>query len=189
MIDNLELIAVLFGLIYLVLLIKEKIACWIFGILSSLLSIYLFYSIQLYNEAILYFYYVIIGIYGFWLWSTKGVEKKSFQIKDFKLRSHLITLVIGIVLSLLSGYLVSAFLSDASSPYLDSFTTIFSFIASYLQAKKILSSFIYWIVINAATLYLYLHKELWFYFFLTVVYFIFSFVGFITWQRKMALQR
>lgn len=188
MIDNLELIAVILGLIYLILLIKEKIACWIFGILSSAISIYLFYSIQLYSEAILYFYYVIIGIYGFWLWSTKGLEKKSFQIKDFKLRSHLITLVIGIVLSLLSGYSFSS-LSDASSPYLDSFTTIFSFIASYLQAKKILSSFIYWIVINAATLYLYLHKELEFYFFLTVVYFIFSFVGFITWQRKMALQR
>ena len=165
MIDNLELIAVILGLIYLILLIKEKIACWIFGILSS-----------------------AIGIYGFWLWSIKGVEKKSFQIKDFKLRSHLITLVIGIVLSLLLGYSFSS-LSDASSPYLDSFTTIFSFIASYLQAKKILSSFLYWIVINAATLYLYLHKELEFYFFLTVVYFIFSFVGFITWQRKMALQR
>jgi len=188
MIDNLELIAVILGLIYLILLIKEKIACWIFGILSSAISIYLFYSIQLYSEAILYFYYVIIGIYGFWLWSIKGVEKKSFQIKDFKLRSHLITIVIGIVLSLLLGYSFSS-LSDASSPYLDSFTTIFSFIASYLQAKKILSSFIYWIVINAATLYLYLHKELEFYFFLTVIYFIFSFVGFITWQKKMALQR
>ena len=80
MIDNLELIAVILGLIYLILLIKEKIACWIFGILSSAISIYLFYSIQLYSEAILYFYYVIIGIYGFWLWSIKGVEKKSFQI-------------------------------------------------------------------------------------------------------------
>ena len=64
MIDNLELIAVILGLIYLILLIKEKIACWIFGILSSAISIYLFYSIQLYSEAILYFYYVIIGIYG-----------------------------------------------------------------------------------------------------------------------------
>ena len=188
MIDNLELIAVILGLIYLILLIKEKIACWIFGILSSAISIYLFYSIQLYSEAILYFYYVLIGIYGFWLWSTQGVEKKSFLITDFKLRSHLITIVIGIVLSFSLGYSFD-YLTDASSPYLDSFTTIFSFIASYLQAKKILSSFLYWIVINAATLYLYLHKELEFYFFLTVVYFIFSFVGFITWQRKMALQR
>ncbi len=188
MIDNLELIAVILGLIYLILLIKEKIACWIFGILSSALSIYLFYSIQLYSEAILYFYYVIIGIYGYWLWKTQGVEKKTFLITDFKFQSHIITILIGIVLSLTLGYTFHS-LTDASSPYLDSFTTIFSFIASYLQAKKILSSFVYWIVINAATLYLYIHKELEFYFFLTVVYFIFSFVGFITWRRKMALQR
>ena len=86
MIDNLELIAVILGLIYLILLIKEKIACWIFGILSSAISIYLFYSIQLYSEAILYFYYVLIGIYGFWLWSTQRGRKEVFsrlQISSF----------------------------------------------------------------------------------------------------------
>lgn len=188
MIDKLELIAVILGLIYLILLIKEKLACWVFGILSSALSIYVFYSIQLYSEAILYLYYVIIGVYGYWLWSTQGIDKKTFLITDFKFQAHLVTVLIGIVLSLMLGYFFDS-LTDASSPYLDSFTTIFSFIASYLQAKKILSSFVYWIIINAATLYLYIHKELEFYFFLTVVYFIFSFAGFITWRRKMVLQR
>ena len=63
----LEITAVLFSLTYLVLLIKEKIACWFFGIAASIISIYIFYKTGLYSEAILYSFYVIIGFYGFLL--------------------------------------------------------------------------------------------------------------------------
>ena len=38
----LEIVTTGASLIYIVLLIKEKIACWAFGIIGSLLSIYLF---------------------------------------------------------------------------------------------------------------------------------------------------
>jgi nicotinamide riboside transporter PnuC len=49
------------SLIYLALLMKEKIAYWFFRIAASIISIYLLYSIGLYSEPLLYIYYVIVG--------------------------------------------------------------------------------------------------------------------------------
>jgi len=55
------------------------------------------------------------------------------------------------------GWLLDNF-RDAESTYLDAHTTIFSFIASYLEARKILSAWLFWIVINGVTIYLYPSK-------------------------------
>ncbi|MGB1306957.1 MAG: nicotinamide mononucleotide transporter, partial [Flavobacteriales bacterium] len=65
-----EVISVLFGLAFLVLLIRQNILCWWFGIVGSLLSIFLFYHTKLYSEAILYTYYVLMGFYGYYSWNN-----------------------------------------------------------------------------------------------------------------------
>ena len=131
----LEIIAVTCGLIYLILLIKEQIVCWIFGIVGSLLSIILFYKTQLYSEAILYVYYVIIGIYGWVYWKKSTQNNQAFKVTDLSIKKYTILILIGEVLSLLLGYFFSNY-TDAAAPYLDAHTTIFSFIASYMEVKK-----------------------------------------------------
>ena len=179
----LEIFSVGLSLIFLILLIKENINCWFFGILGSLLSIFLFYRIGLYAESILYLYYVFIGIYGYQLWTTK---KKSIELPviDVPKNNHLTYFLIGTICALCLGYVLNTY-TDASNPYLDAFTTIFSFIASYLEAKKILSGWNYWIIINGVTLGLYLNKELYIYFVLTFLYFTLSFYGLKTWKQRV----
>ena len=124
----LEIFSVGLSLIFLILLIKENINCWFFGILGSLLSIFLFYRIGLYAESILYLYYVIIGIYGYQLWTTK---KKSIELPviDVSKNNHLTYFLIGTICALCLGYVLNTY-TDASNPYLDAFTTVFSFISS-----------------------------------------------------------
>ena len=61
----LEIVAVLLGIIYVILAAKNKISCWIFGILGSVLSIFLFvFYAKLYAESVLYLFYTFAGIYG-----------------------------------------------------------------------------------------------------------------------------
>jgi nicotinamide mononucleotide transporter len=181
-----EITAVIFGLAYIYFLIKEKIICWLFGIISSMLSIFLFYKTNLYSEAILYIYYVVIGVYGFWLWNKKTDSKSQLQITELPVSNYVVLIIIGEVLAMVTGYVFSHY-TDASSPYLDAHTTIFSFIASYLEAKKHLASWKFWIIINAVTIVLYLTKGLHYYTLLTGVYLVFSFVGYRTWRSKMRL--
>lgn len=185
----LEILAVGFNLIYLFLLMKERISCWYFGIVGSLISIFLFYRIGLYSESILYIYYVVIGIYGFKFWSKKSNGSTQLIITPIHLKKHFVFwIVIGTILAISLGSFFKEF-TDATNPYLDAFTTIFSFIASYLEARKIISSWIYWMVINTATLVLYFEQQLWLYLALTLVYVVFSVLGYFEWKKKIEFQK
>lgn len=180
---GLEIMAVIFGLAYLFFLILEKRVCWLFGIASSLLSIVLFYQNNLYSEAILFVYYVIIGVYGYWLWTVKSAQNTPVEIVKIPRKTFLISIVTGSLGTLCLGWFFLNH-SDADSPYFDAATTAFSFVASYLEVKKYIVAWFFWIVINAATVFLYQSKDLNFYTLLTLVYFTFSFFGFWNWRKK-----
>ncbi len=182
----LEILAVFFGLGYLYFLMKEKIVCWVFGIVSSLFSILLFYRTGLYSESILYVYYVAIGVYGFVYWKKSIKKSEVFRISTLPKISYLYIIISGEILALILGYIFDTY-TNAEVPYLDSNTTIFSFIASYLEAKKNIASWEFWMVINTVTIMLYFNKGLRIYTGLTVIYLVFSFVGYVKWKRKMKL--
>jgi nicotinamide mononucleotide transporter len=168
------------------LLIKENIYCWFFGIGGSLLSIYIFYSVKLYSEAILYIYYVFIGIYGYLLWRKKESSQNELTVNNLSNKNLLLIVGFGIVISLIVGYIFSSY-TEAVNPYLDALTTVFSLIASFLEAKKILTAWILWLFINFITIFLYLQQSLTLYVFLTVVYFIFSAIGYVNWKKSYNL--
>lgn len=175
-----EIIATLTSLGYLILLIRQIKWCWPMSIVSALLSIYLFFESKLYAESVLYGYFIIISIYGWWNWSKPRV---SNGISTWKLGYHVITVIVGALLSFGVGHLFITY-TDADKPYFDAATSVFSIIASILEARKILSGWIYWIIINGLTAGLYFSKSLNIYGALMVVYFVMSVVGYIAWQRK-----
>ena len=182
----LEVIAVILNLIYLFLLIREQNSCWFFGISGSIVSIYIFYSIGLYSESILYIYYVVIGIYGYLLWKKKEYEREALKVQTIHLKKHLLLVISGIIISVVIGFYFKMN-TDAVNPYLDTFTTVFSFIASFLEAKKILSSWVFLIIINTATIALYFQQGLLLYVLLTVIYIVFSIIGYLEWKKKLSL--
>ena len=64
-----EMLATAANLAFIVLLIREKIACWAFGIAGSLLSVWLFVHVHLYSEALLYSFYAVMGVWGWLRWA------------------------------------------------------------------------------------------------------------------------
>lgn len=185
---SIEITSVIFNLLYLYFIIKEKKICWIFGIIGSILSIVLFYKTKLYSESILYLYYVVIGFYGYYLWDKRDRNNEEIKITTWRVIRHIYVLIVGTVLALLLGYCFDNY-SDAKNAYLDAFTTIFSFLASYLEAKKVLSSWVYWIILNGLSIYLYNIRELDIYSVLAIIYFISSFVGLYNWNNKYKMSK
>lgn len=177
-----ELFSVITGLIYLVLLIQENIWCWFFGILSSIAFIFIMYKSQLYSESILYFFYVFVGFYGIYKWKNRGKDKIVIQRTSFT--NILLILISGIFLSFGIGYLFDAY-TDAQRPYIDATTSVFSILASFMEAHKWLSAWIFWIVINASSIWLYFDRELKMSSFLMVIYFLLSIFGFLQWRKNM----
>lgn len=180
-----EIVSVLLSLTYLFLMIRENIWCWSFGIVSSLLSVFLFVEAKLYSESILYFIYILVGVYGWYVWGMKGKEQ-TFKVQLWNVPKHLIILVLGFSLSGMLGYFFDT-RTDANNPYLDAHTSVFGLIASYMEAHKVLTGWLFWIILNALSAWLYYTRGLEIYAGLMVVYFVLSFAGFYEWRRRFKM--
>ena len=178
-----EVLATFFGVAYVVLAAKKNILCWSAGIISSILSVYLFwvYS-KLYAEAYLYFYYVIAGIIGWMQWSNPKTDR-PFVIK-VNYVTHIVFILIGAVLSYGLYFFISYIFPDAARPLIDSFTTVFSFLATWMTIRKWLSSWIYWIIIDVVSVGLYWSRDLNIYAFLMVLYTVLALYGYLSWKKS-----
>lgn len=176
-----EIIAVILGVFYVVLAAKNNKWCWVFGIFSSAISIVLFVLFaKLYAEAFLYFFYVIAGIYGWIIWNN---NTNQHQVYQHTLKKHLFIIIIGTLLSIGLYLIISFFFADAQKPLIDAFTTAFSFIATYLTAKKWIENWLYWIIIDLITIYLYFSRGLEIYALLMLLYAIIAAYGYLKWKK------
>jgi len=83
MIFNLESIAVLFSILYVILVARENIWCWAAAIISVSLYIFICYEAKLYAETGLQFFYLIMAVIGFLFWKVSA-DKKQLNIKELK---------------------------------------------------------------------------------------------------------
>lgn len=178
----LEILATGANLVYVVLLIKEKIACWAFGIVGSLLSIYLFIDARLYSEAFLYLFYALLGVWGWMRWHRQN-EQNSNPVIRWRIEAHLRAIAIACVIAIGLGYTVQ-FYTNAERPLFDAFTTVFSFLGTYLEITKVLEAWLYWLLINLASVWLYHDRSLDIYAVLIGFYSILSVWGFLRWRKS-----
>ncbi len=181
-----EILATSASLVYIILLIRERIACWAFGIVGSLLSIYLFIDARLYSEAFLYFFYAVMGVWGWMHWHRR-IEQDSNPVVRWRLDYHLRAIVIACAIAIGLGYTLH-FYSDAQRPLFDAFITIFSFLGTYLEVTKVLEAWLYWLLINLASVWLYHDRDLDIYAVLIGVYSVLSLWGFISWRKTFRAQ-
>lgn len=159
---------------------KEKIAGWAFGIIASILSMIAFYHARLYAQSIISIYYALIGVYGWIYWKKSKQRNEHIRKWNLKFQFQLILLFSFITIPV--AYLLSIF-TDASQPLLDSFLTVFGILATIQEARKILSSWIYWFIINLLSCYLYATQGLTFYAILMVIYAIICIPGYLNWLK------
>tara|TARA_B100000508_G_scaffold140085_2_gene140031 strand:+ start:42609 stop:43220 length:612 start_codon:yes stop_codon:yes gene_type:complete len=167
----LEGLGVLTGVLYVILAAKKHISCWFFGIFSTSIYIYLCFTSELFIESGLQVFYLIMGIYGWIQWNHDSSD--DLPIKKWKLSNHLINIILSGAITLILGFIMDKY-TDQASPYLDSFTTVFSLAATFMVTQRVLGNWIYWIVIDLALAILYSSRSL----YLTgVQYFIFAIIA------------
>ena len=178
-----ECVAVFFSILYVILAAKESIWCWGAGAISVSLYIYICFFAKLYPETGLQAFYLFMAFYGYYHWNKK---EQSLQISEWSIRKHLFILVIGAILTFLIGFYFTTY-TNAKMPIVDSFTTVFSIFATYMVAKKILGNWLYWIVIDAVSVYLYFSRDLHLTSLLFAIYTIIAIFGYFSWIKKMKI--
>ena len=179
----LEASAVVLGLAFIVCIIRRQRVGWFFGVAQCILSVALFVELKLYAEAGLYGLYALFGLYGWWSWSAK--QGGGVIIGRISLAVLMTLSAIGIVLSVGTGYLMRT-LTDSPRPFLDSFTSVFGLLATWLEAKRYIEAWHYWIILNGISIGLYIDRGASFYAGLMGIYFVMSFIGLRQWNRALA---
>ena len=178
----LEITAVIFAILYLILAVKQNILCWIAGIISSVLYFFIMQKAGLYMEAYLQVFYVVMGIYGWSQWSASNASNPSFIVNTWSKYQHMIAISSILALSLLSGFLLERY-TDAALPFLDALVSWGAVVATYMVAKKLLENWIYWFVIDATSIFLFIERGLWLSAVLFATYLVIIFFGYQSWNK------
>ncbi len=178
------IVATITAIIYLVLAARENIWCWFFGIISCSFwawSAYFLYNLQI--DALLQIFYVVISFWGLYQWKFGSQEKKDLPITQLSLGEHAATIVGGLLLSGIVGWLYANYTSAAAT-YLDAFTTVFSVLITFMVIYKKLENWLYWIVIDAVYVYLYWTRGGYLFSILFIAYIVIAIFGWVKWKNK-----
>jgi nicotinamide mononucleotide transporter len=149
----LEAAAVLLGIVYVLLILKRNRLGWIAGGISSAIYVYLAAMARLPMQSALQAYYVVMAFYGWYSWSA-AQRQDGGSVVRWPLRYHLIALS-GVVLLSVTSANVLARETHAAWPYLDSFTTWVSLLATWMVTRMKLENWLYWIGADAIMAYLF----------------------------------
>ncbi|OCL82645.1 nicotinamide riboside transporter PnuC [Arcobacter porcinus] len=177
-----EFIAVILSIIYLLLAIKQNAWGFLAAFISTLIYSIIFFDVSLFMSSLLNAYYLLMAIYGFYSWKKGFKNSEELKVSSFHLKTHIKLILVFTFLAIIIGYFMDNY-TDASFAYLDSFITVFALCTTYLLAKKILENWIYWIVIDSASVYLYYQKDLVFTSFLFIIYTILATFAYFSWKK------
>jgi nicotinamide mononucleotide transporter len=185
---GLEYIAVFSGIASVWFSRKENILVYPVGLISTIIYIYISFKGSLFGEAGVNFYYTVISIYGWILWSRKLVDKTQSISITFSTRKELLRhiaffICCYVIIFIALTYLKKDF-APGAIPLADGFASATAFTGMWLMAKKKVESWYWWIATNIASIPLYFVKQYVFTSAYYLVLLIMAFWGLNEWRRK-----
>ena len=182
-----ETIAVVLAIAYLLLATRENLLCWYCAFVSTAIYTALFWDVNLLMDSGLNVYYMGMAVYGWYQWRFGGAQHDGVAIRTLPVSNHVTIIASIVALTAISGLLLSEN-TDAAWPYVDSFTTWASVITTVMVARKILENWLYWFVIDAISVPLYLERELYLTAVLFITYLVIVIIGFLSWRQRYVKQ-
>lgn len=186
----LEISAVVFALAYVYYASVQKPAAWIFGCFSAIFSFFFFWLSKLQGSAFLQLFYFSQGVLGFFNWKYLEPQRKaSYRYSN---TFHLLAFIAMIVVTILSYNAIDRFILDKNeSPnILDIIFAVGSIWATYLETKKDIRCWWYWIACNLGYSALYLYscfkgEQMYLYAGLMIFFTIFSIIALFRWEKDL----
>ena len=138
-------------------------------------------------ESALQVYYLAMAVYGWWQWQHGDSSDGELRISRWPPRVHFYAIGAVLLISAGSGQLLREY-SSAALPFLDSFTTWGAVLTTWMVAKKVLENWLYWLVIDSVSIYLYVDRELYLTAGLFAAYIIIAVFGFRAWLKHFRSQ-
>lgn len=192
-----EIFALITGVVYVILEIRQKNFMWVLGILTSLASMWMFYDKGAYASFVLNAYYFVTAFIGLWQWrrdgnllsdDRAGQEGGTIHLRRLTARTAALGLVFiaAVTVSLSWGmeFLHEMdILKENPMSWLDASIAAVSAVATWWLVKSYLQQWWLWIISNTMSLVLCLMCQMWWMSLLYVAYLISALIGLRYWNK------
>lgn len=184
--SHLEFWATITGAVAVWLSARENVWSWIIGLFNVVLAFVMFYQIQLYPDMFLQVFFFITNLIGWWQWKfpkeEEANQKNELKISKLSSTQWIMLGISGVGATFLMGHFAKnlhewfprLFSIPSAFPYMDSFTTIMSVVATFMLIRKKIESWYAWLLIDIIATYMYYIKDVKLY---SLLYFVFCFIA------------
>ena len=183
-----EFIAAIAGIISVIFSRKENILVFPVGIISTVIYSYLYLTHGLYADSSVNFYYTVMSIIGWFMWTRKKNNAVSLAITRSNKKDWQQTILFFAVCWIILFMLLKNF-TDSTVPQADAFTSAAALAGMWLMNKKKLENWVWWIITDIVSIPLNFYKHLAFTSFQYMVFLILATMGYITWREKIKSQK
>jgi nicotinamide mononucleotide transporter len=149
-----EWVALALAMVFLLLALAAQRLCWVFAALSTLVYLSIDWQQRATLSLCLNGLYLLIVLFGWLRWRRPGAAFGAAQLS----RATHVYLIGGLLgLTLLSGFW-AGFYSLATEPTVETFIVWSTLLCMVLLALKFVECWLYWLVTEAVSLVLYLHR-------------------------------
>jgi nicotinamide mononucleotide transporter len=166
----LEFAGTIAGAVAVVLAARGNIWSWPVGIINVTLFFVLFFQVQLYPDMFLQIFFFVTNIVGWYRWAHPGTgeedKKNELRVSLMQPRQWFFFLALsaagtasfGALASHLHEWFNTIFVKPSAFPYLDSFVTIMSILATFLLIQKKVESWAFWLLADVIATGMYMAK-------------------------------
>ena len=127
----------------------------------------------------------MLCIYGWYEWLHGGKGHGRLAVSRMPLSGWIAGVAIGACASVLTGWAMKRW-TDASMPYSDAGTTVFSVIAEVMTTRKWIENWLFWIVIDGVTTWMLAVQKLYPSTVLYASFLVLAVIGWIEWKKSLA---
>lgn len=180
----LEVIAVMFGVASVFYSKQNNIKVYPTGIISTLIFVYLLYQWELFGDMIINGYYLVMSVYGWYLWKNPSDDRPELPISLTSKKDYQISALV-FLLSSIFVCLVYVWYKRFGVwwSYIDILTTGLFFVGMYLLAKRKVEHWILLIVGDFISIPLYYFKGYTITAILFLAYTVIATLGYLEWKK------
>lgn len=188
-----EIFALITGVIYVILEIRQKNFMWVVGILTSLAAMYVFFCKGLYASFGLNTYYLVTSFIGLLHWRRDKEILQAESSESIHLNRISRTTVLASVLMTVLGVLALTLgmellgtwgMKENPMSLLDATATMLSAVATWWLVRSYIQHWWLWIVADAISMILCLSLGMWWMAALYGAYTASAVIGFVYWKRN-----
>lgn len=191
-VSYIELIGTIAGLLSVWWATRNNILTWYIGFVNVVAFLLIFFQVQLYADVLLQVFYLFATAYGLWKWQEQ-VGQEELKITHIDKQGALFVIATTVLLfslfyaftNLLPVVFADQQLKPPAYAFADSLLSAASVVTTVLIARKRIEAWGLWILIDFASVYMYLQKGV---LFIAIEYGLFgvlAIVGYVQWKRMM----